>query len=193
MLICGKCKVSQNESGFSRNARMKSGYNLWCKKCFAVYQQSPKYKEGKRRYNQSEKGRAHIRQYRIENTEKIRVCKALFRTKYPVWCRASSTLTNIRNRSKKYSIPLDITKQNLIDMQNESDTCPCCFEPFDFNLNGPNDPHSPSVDRIIPELGYVKSNVKMICLGCNRQKNDSSIEQLEQVIRYMKKHQELIV
>ena len=176
MLTCSKCKVSQNESGFYRNCRKKNGYRSWCKKCYAAYQQSPK-------------GRESQKKYRTENPDKMLEYIVQYKAKNPILFRAYHVLSNIRIRSKKNNIPFDITKQNLIDMQNESDTCPCCFEPFDFNLNGPNDPHSPSVDRIIPELGYVKSNVKMICFRCNQQKNDSSIEQLEQIVRYMKKHE----
>ena len=37
---------------------------------------------------------------------------------------------------------------------------------------------TPSLDRIIPELGYVKENVVVVCGACNRRKNDATPEQL---------------
>ena len=188
-IVCSKCKVPQNESGFYRRSTSKSGYMSWCKKCYAVYQQSPKYKEIRKKYAQSPKVKALARQYKTKNADKIRIRIAQCRTQDPIRFRAVTALTSIRKRSKKNNVFVDITQQNLIDMQNESDTCPCCFEPFDFSVDGSHNPHSPSVDRMIPELGYVPGNVKMICSGCNTRKNSSSIEQIKQILRYMEKYQ----
>lgn len=46
--------------------------------------------------------------------------------------------------------------------------------------------NSPTLDRIIPELGYVKGNVKVISYKANRIKNNGTLADLEAVIRYMK-------
>ena len=39
-------------------------------------------------------------------------------------------------------------------------------------------PNSPSLDRIIPELGYVKGNVQVISARANAMKNDASRDEL---------------
>lgn len=43
-------------------------------------------------------------------------------------------------------------------------------------------PASPSLDRIIPHLGYVKGNVRVISFRANVLKNDASVEELEKIL-----------
>ena len=47
--------------------------------------------------------------------------------------------------------------------------------------------YSPSIDRIIPELGYVKGNVQIICMLANRIKSNATPDQVIQVGTYFKK------
>jgi len=42
------------------------------------------------------------------------------------------------------------------------------------------------LDRIIPELGYVKENIKVISFKANSLKRDGSIEDFEKIIRYIR-------
>lgn len=44
----------------------------------------------------------------------------------------------------------------------------------------------PSLDKIIPENGYVKGNVRVISLKANMLKNNATLEQLERMVLYMK-------
>ena len=44
-------------------------------------------------------------------------------------------------------------------------------------------PKAPSLDRIIPELGYVKGNVRVISARANLLKNDATISELELVLQ----------
>lgn len=53
------------------------------------------------------------------------------------------------------------------------------------NGTGPA-PDSPSLDRVIPELGYVPGNVIVISWRANNLKRDATIEELEAVIAYMR-------
>jgi hypothetical protein len=53
------------------------------------------------------------------------------------------------------------------------------------NSNGPS-PNSPSLDRFIPELGYVRENVRVISWRANRLKSDATLEEIESVARYMR-------
>ena len=38
--------------------------------------------------------------------------------------------------------------------------------------------NSPSLDRVIPSLGYVPENVIVVCNACNRRKNDATPKEL---------------
>jgi hypothetical protein len=46
---------------------------------------------------------------------------------------------------------------------------------------------SPTLDRIIPELGYVPGNVMVVSLRANRIKNNSTVEELIAVAEFYKK------
>ena len=48
--------------------------------------------------------------------------------------------------------------------------------------------NSPSIDRIIPELGYVKGNIKVISRRANRIKNDATPDELFKVWQYALNH-----
>jgi len=60
--------------------------------------------------------------------------------------------------------------------------CPVLGIRIERNIGkGPSD-FSPSLDRIFPERGYVKGNVRIISQKANRIKNDSTMEELEKVL-----------
>lgn len=48
--------------------------------------------------------------------------------------------------------------------------------------------NTPSLDKVNPSMGYVKGNVKVISMRANRLKQDSTIEELEKIIDYMKEN-----
>ena len=60
--------------------------------------------------------------------------------------------------------------------------CPCCGKEF----NRVNKEDHLSLDRLIPERGYVPGNVTWMCVRCNRIKNDASLEELEMVVNHLK-------
>ncbi len=45
---------------------------------------------------------------------------------------------------------------------------------------------SPSLDRFKPKLGYVEGNVGWMSFRANRLKNDSSVEEIEKLLNWMK-------
>src|SRR3954469_17279117 len=47
--------------------------------------------------------------------------------------------------------------------------------------------HSPSLDRIIPKLGYVKGNIIVISWRANDLKKDASVEELQLLAKFYKK------
>lgn len=63
------------------------------------------------------------------------------------------------------------------------DICPTCKKPMEAGTTEDKD-SSPSLDRIVPALGYVIENCVVICFRCNRIKNDSTPEQLYAIADY---------
>lgn len=90
-------------------------------------------------------------------------------------------LQRVRSRAKLEGIPFDLTKDDICIPSH----CPILNVPLQVNdwKVGPN---SISVDRIVPELGYVKGNIAIISHRANTIKSNASIEELERVVEWLK-------
>lgn len=84
-------------------------------------------------------------------------------------------------RAKQKNIPFDITWKDLELLT----ICPVFG--VDMFSDTRNNPFSPSIDRLIPELGYVKGNVRVISRRANVIKSDASIREIEEILDYMKR------
>jgi hypothetical protein len=87
-----------------------------------------------------------------------------------------------KQRARKRGIPFDITFSDVHIPEN----CPVFGTPLTHNRGGKGGPsdNSPTLDRIIPALGYVKGNVIVISNRANRIKNDATPEELEVVAHF---------
>lgn len=84
-----------------------------------------------------------------------------------------------RHRAKQNNIPFDITIDDLVI----PDVCPVLGIPLKLSKNNQSD-NSPTIDRIIPERGYVKENVIIVSAKANRIKNDATLDELKLVLEY---------
>lgn len=84
-----------------------------------------------------------------------------------------------KTRAKKSGIPFTLQPEDL----SIPERCPCCKK--SMVSGGTSRDNSPSLDRIIPSLGYTPENVVIICFACNRRKNDSTPEQLYAIADYV--------
>lgn len=92
------------------------------------------------------------------------------------YCDTCNVLQSALRRGKKYGVPADLTWEDVGDSPDE---CPCCGEAM---VRGREDwASSPSLDRLIPELGYVPGNVVWVCQKCNTTKSDHSLAHLYRV------------
>ena len=90
-------------------------------------------------------------------------------------------LRDIRHRCVKTGTQVDLSPDDLIIPDN----CPVLGIPLIYG-GGRNNPNSPSVDRRIPALGYVKGNVQVISLRANKLKSDCiDPEELRKVADYV--------
>jgi len=71
----------------------------------------------------------------------------------------------MRARAKLMGIPFNLRAADLVVPA----LCPFTRLPFDFSINkgGIARPQSPSIDRIIPEFGYTRGNVRVISMQAN--------------------------
>lgn len=92
-------------------------------------------------------------------------------------------LNNIRRRAKKKGLPFDLTLEDLVF----PDICPVLGIPLVARSGKFND-SSPSLDRVVPELGYVKGNVAVMSYRANRIKCHASLADMKAIVAYMERH-----
>lgn len=107
-------------------------------------------------------------------------CRTVRRTP-AAWAR--NRVLNLRLRAKERRLPFDLEPSDLVLPER----CPILGTPLVIGRDeGRND--SPSVDRLVPELGYVKGNVQVISDRANRLKQDATVAELRAIISYMEQH-----
>ena len=88
---------------------------------------------------------------------------------------ARMMLTWTRTRARRKGIEFDLTSQFLTELLLAGH-CAVTGLPFDVERSGDGKkgmkPFAPSVDRIDPKLGYVKSNVRIVCYIYNCAKSE---------------------
>lgn len=90
---------------------------------------------------------------------------------------------NARRRAHVSGVPFTISADDIPTNQS----CPICGVPFQRTKGrGMAGKASPSLDRIIPERGYVPGNLVMICKWDNSIKTDAGVERISRVATFYK-------
>ena len=88
-------------------------------------------------------------------------------------------LQNARSRARRDKVPFNLTLQDLVDIA--TDECPILHTPFVWGISGlgkgKTRPDSPTLDRILPELGYIKGNVAFLSYRANRIKDNGTMQE----------------
>lgn len=94
-----------------------------------------------------------------------------------------SWANTIKTRAAKKDIPCDIDADYLMSIY--TGVCPVFGVPL-CRRNGRRDTSawSPTVDRIVPALGYVQGNVIIVSRRANNIKSDASVKEIIQVAEY---------
>ncbi len=88
-----------------------------------------------------------------------------------------------KGRAKKQNVPFNITPEDIVFPTH----CPILGINLLFSEGGRTD-NTPSIDRIVPEKGYTKDNIRIISWRANRIKNDATLEELEKLVKYIKRN-----
>ena len=86
-------------------------------------------------------------------------------------------LARAKSRAKKNNLPFNIELADIIIPER----CPLLgikIESTEFR----NSPNNPSLDKIIPEKGYIKGNVWVISNRANTLKNDATLTELKTLV-----------
>lgn len=97
---------------------------------------------------------------------------------------------NAKRRAEKKGLLFDITVKDVFDLIGDG-TCPVFETPYALNLRRQGGA-SASLDKLFPELGYIKGNCFVISELANRIKTDASAEQVERVADWMNQQQRIL-
>lgn len=82
-----------------------------------------------------------------------------------------------RKRAHKLNLPFDIEPEDI----RIPDVCPV----LGITLNSGARDSAASLDRILPEKGYVRGNICVISFRANRLKSDATADELRRVLAYV--------
>jgi hypothetical protein len=92
----------------------------------------------------------------------------------------TGVLQSAKVRAKALGLPFNIDVSAL----SIPSVCPIFGTPLVWTDAVTND--TPSLDRLVPEKGYVTENVAFISMRANRIKSDASLAELERIVEWMK-------
>ncbi len=91
-------------------------------------------------------------------------------------------LARAKSRAKKNNLPFNLELGDIVI----PDICPLLGIKIK-STEVRNSPNNPSLDKIIPEKGYIKGNIWIISNRANTLKNDASLQELELLVENLKK------
>jgi hypothetical protein len=182
---CARCSITQGVDEFWVNKKKLDGRDIVCRTC--------RSEEGKKEYAKDKtRFKKKNRKYYEANREDIIANTAKWREDNPGregdWVRSHPEValrSAAKIRAKNQGCPFTITKKDIFIPKY----CPILGIKLEHNRGskGPVD-GSPSLDKIIPGLGYVPGNVAVISHRANRLKSDGNIEELELLLVWLKAH-----
>lgn len=157
-----------------------------CKACERERRKAnPEYnRERNRKWRKAnpEKARGYQREYCKKNPEKARDQRRRANKKQvstlPGYMKRAALYAH--HRSKKKNIVFDISAQDLVDIFNEQNgLCAISGMPLDWQTFGKGrSPLTCSIDRINPKVGYIRSNLRLVCMQINTMKTDLTDKEL---------------
>ena len=97
--------------------------------------------------------------------------------------RLNRLVAMARNRAKSKGLDFNIDSEYVVQLWEDNFGC-CALTGINFDLNFTNkkgqvNPNTVSIDRINPQLGYIKGNIRLITYHMNVALSEYGIEQFE--------------
>lgn len=91
--------------------------------------------------------------------------------------------TRVKNRASSLGVPYDLDEEYLESIW--TGTCPVLKTPISISGDR-SDEYTAELDRFDPSKGYTKGNVVFLSRKANRIKNNSDVEILENLLKWMR-------
>jgi len=165
---CTSCLEEKSVADFHKKYSAGDGLAHYCKSC--ANKRSKKWARANKEY---------VKEYRSREDVKFKRA-AVTR----MWNRRnvdSTLLTHARKRARSKGLEINIEKEHI----QVPDVCPILG--IDICVaDGKTSDHSPTLDRIDSNKGYIVGNVHVISHRANRFKNDATFEEIEKLYLWFK-------
>lgn len=147
---CPKCKETKSAEAFAKRKDRPIGLYSCCKECKAAYR---------------------MKVYRDRRQE----------DPVSLWCKNARGWAACRAKSQ--GVAFDLTQDDIKSLVTKAcHKCTYCDKDLNFRvlktkLSERKD--SPSLDKVLPSLGYTLANTVVCCHRCNSIKNDATPEELQ--------------
>lgn len=204
---CPKCGIEKplNKDFFRVEARSKSGFEARCKEC-KMSDKTRKIleekKNGKRvcsicliekdieefikqRYDRFalDSKQTTIGCCKDCNNSRMRVQRIKNKSENYEYHSVREKLNGARKRARESGYNFNITIEDLMPFPTH---CEILGLELNYNVSGDSRPeNTASLDKVIPDLGYIKGNVKIISHKANRLKSDLDFDTIEKIKEYM--------
>jgi hypothetical protein len=92
----------------------------------------------------------------------------------------AAIVRSAKTRAEKCGVAFDLKIEDLVIPE----TCPVFGIKLVIGNKIAND--TPSLDRLVPELGYVMDNVAFVSMKANRLKSNATLQELETLVEWMR-------
>ena len=100
----------------------------------------------------------------------------------PISLWVMNTRSRAADRARRMGIFFDLVLGDVRAALNQTGNhCAYCDTLFNFRGTIQNRARSPSLDRILPSLGYSANNIVVVCYRCNQIKSDATPEELTRI------------
>lgn len=169
-------------SSFNKRKISPDGLQPFCKECCskiakAAYQNRLKLQGKDRLRSYHTRSLNGERVTHEQQLERDRINRRLRIEKSPQH-NLTFLLREIKCRCRKNNIPFNVSVKDFTEFPTH---CPDLRVPLIYGNKAKASPHSATVDRIIPELGYVSGNVRIISYRANVMKQNASLEEMKTI------------
>jgi hypothetical protein len=174
--ICSVCGISIHKP-MSRKQLLCGNPNCKKKRRLMRYPSiKDEHNKKRRAYTSKPEVKANLKALRDRpaSKEKTKLANDAWSSKNPerkIWHAA-------KNRAKRKGIIFDLTVEDIVIPT----TCPVLKIPLNMDHKDRSRWDSPSLDRLIPSIGYVRGNIRIISRRANTLKNNATSEELEKVL-----------
>jgi hypothetical protein len=195
MKHCSKCNTTKPLTAFFKDKNKSQGVGSTCKQCLQSVRQNEEWR-ARRRKNRP----------KVTTEKECQWCNNIFKVpnergqrdrKFCCECEqlhknifgdkisaiVGSSVSTARMRAKEQNLPFDITTDYIYNITPKNGICPILKMPMCINTR-----YTLSIDKIIPEKGYVTGNVQIISIKANQMKNDATIAELLLFANYIQRN-----